>query len=127
MWRLKDKMVPVTVYSMTMQSWIPNAPGLVERGQWLEKRLKWAGLDLTKTPEPEAHRYMGLCFELFLNGQIPKALLLLGRWARLAGHGEATLVSERPMAISFPGATVVLQETGDFYLAGADRTFNALL
>lgn len=126
-WPLRDNLVPCTVYSMTIQQWIPTAPGLVERGKWVEKRLGWAGFRMTETPDPEAHRYMGLMFEMFLNGQVQKSVLFSERWAKVAGHGPAEVASERPAAIAFPGATVVFQEnTGDFYLAGVDRTQSAL-
>jgi hypothetical protein len=124
-WQLKSKMVPSTVFTLTLQQWLIDAPGLIERGQWVEKRLGYAGLALTKTPDPEAYRYMGLAFEMFQNAQVSKGLLFLKRWLPLAGHGEVELVSADPTTIGFRGAMIVVKN-GDFYIAGADRKFNAL-
>jgi hypothetical protein len=115
---LDGKLVPVQVYAMTLQEWIEQAPGLVERGEWVEHTLNRLGLRLTEQPDAAALSHIGLTFECFLNGAVPKGVVFHGRWAKVSGYQPCQLVSIDPPAIAFKGGTVVIQDHQRFYVIG---------
>jgi hypothetical protein len=121
-WEIKGRKVDCEIMSLPLQSWLVTAPGLVERGDWVAAQMASSNVRLTARDDQEARRQVGLAFEMFLSGQIHKGVVFLGRWARMAGYGTAEVVSERPAALAFPGATVVMQDNGAFYLMGVDAS-----
>ena len=95
-WPLNGSVVPLEVHSIILQQWLVDAPGLMDRGQWLAGELARDGISLTYDGNHSALRHMGIVFECFLNGAVTKGLILHGRWARQEGYQNASLISERP-------------------------------
>lgn len=118
---LNGKAMPLVVHSITLQDWLKDAPGVCERGEWVQHELTRFGLRLTTSESPDLYRQIGFAFECFLNGAAPKGVVFHHRWARLAGFEPCRLVSDKPVAVEFAGATIVLQDHGRFYVAGAEK------
>lgn len=117
----RGRMVPVDVFGLRLQDWIPSAPGLEERGHWFHQRLEAEfarhGRAEPQHPDDDAHdRYVGLACEMAFGGQPEKAVAFYRRWASLAGYAPIELASRLPVAFDIQNAMIVLTDD-DFYVA----------
>lgn len=103
-WMYRGSVVPVTVLSLSVQKWLRTAPGLVDRGRWLSRRIKRAmereGMPGVSFIENKVQdRYAGAAVDMLLGGQPGKAVALYNRWATVAGGSPIRLVAARPPTI----------------------------
>lgn len=131
-WVRDDKPIPAEVFSWTIQNWAITAPGLEERGQWLQNTVseqyrKFNKVALPYIDDALFNRYAGMAAEMFLNKQGPKAVLLYNRWAKMAGRDTIDLMcAENPTAIRTPDAILMVREDGEFYVASINPAISNL-
>lgn len=131
-WVRDDKPIPADVYSWTIQHWVTTAPGLEERGQWLQNTVSDAYRKFSKGVLPYIddtlfNRYAGMAAEMFLNKHGPKAVLLYNRWAKMAGRDNIDLMcAENPTAIRTRDAILMVREDGEFYVASINPAISNL-
>ena len=116
-WALAGKIVPAEVFSLPIQDWLDQAPGLEERGRWFIERL---GRRLGRTFDEQPSYYdrmTGAAYEMMIGGRPEKAMVFFNRWAALADHEPLAVTCLRPVAMKFAGATLILRDDGDFYVA----------
>lgn len=100
------KVMPVEVYSERVQDWVPNAPYLVDKGEWLHEQMakeaKRLNIAIPPHENDENHnRYVGACLEMMYGGQYHKAIAFYNRWAMISRHDVISLVSTSPVIIKF--------------------------
>lgn len=131
-WVRDDKPIPADIYSWTIQNWMTTAPGLEERGKWLQNTVSDAYRKFNKAAMPYVedalfNRYAGMAAEMFLNKQGAKAVLLYNRWAKMAGRDNIDLMcAENPTAIRTPDAILMVREDGEFYVASINPAISSL-
>jgi hypothetical protein len=121
-WFMNGKVIPADIYSLNIQQWMRDAPGLEERGHWFHERLtrEYGKLGRQEAPHEDdaTHdRYVGAACEMFLGNQAAKSCILYNRWARMAGYAPMELLSMKPVAVDIVDAILVVPESGDFYVA----------
>lgn len=90
--RFRERITDADVYSLRVQNWAARAPGLVERGKWLHRRMaqeaERLGLQVNlHEDDDESHdRYAGAAAEMAFGGQSVKGAALYNRWVSLARH-----------------------------------------
>ena len=111
--KFRERITDLHVLSIRIQDWAAFAPGLVERGEWLHRRMREEAERLKLGIEPhddddESHnRYTGLAAELALQGQLGKAVTLYNRWVSIVRHvrngllQHIAIVSTDPPVIRF--------------------------
>lgn len=97
--RFRGEIKDIHILSFRIQDWMPSAPGLVERGRWLHKRLHEEALRLGITEpahdDDDLHnRYVGGCIDMVFGGQTAKGVLLYNRWARMCRHATVEAVTQ---------------------------------
>lgn len=102
--KFRGVMTPMDIYSITVQTWIQKAQGLVEIGHgihsYMQSRAKELGIKETPHEDDEDHnRVVGACFEMLVGGQPQKAVALYNRWALIAHHATIELLMLDPPAI----------------------------
>lgn len=102
----RGNVVDVSIYSRSLMDWVKDAPGLIERGQWLhdEMRAQAKALGVTEQPhdDDENHnRYAGAAVEMALGGQAMKGVNWYNRWALACRHSLIALVSKDPPTVKF--------------------------
>lgn len=131
-WVRNDLPIPADIYSWTIQAWARTAPGLEERGEWLQnyiageyKRLNKASIQYVD--DPVFNRYSGMAAEMFLNKQAAKAVLLYNRWSKMAGYDNIDLMcTENPTAVRTQDAILMVREDGEFYVASINPSISNL-
>lgn len=117
-WVLDGKPVPVDVYSLSIQDWIRNAPGLVEKGQWFHKRLDAElakhGVKDQSHPDDLVHdRHVGAAVSMFFGGQPLKGAIFYNRFATLGGYVPIQITQFEPLAVDI-GTTILVMGENDF-------------
>lgn len=107
-WPTPQGAVAVKYYALRWPDWIVRAKFLAERGhefhEWLTREKASRGLGLAPHPDDSFHDQMvGATVEMFIHGQIDKAVILYNRWARFAGYMPIQVVEIEPAS----GAVVV--------------------
>ena len=131
-WVKNDVVIPADIYSWTIQAWTRTAPGLEERGEWLQhavareyKRLNKAAIQYVD--DKVFNRYSGMAAEMFMNKQAAKAVLLYNRWAKVAGYDNIDLMcAENPTAVRTQDAILMVREDGEFYVASINPSISNL-
>lgn len=121
-WPVEDKLVPVDVYSITLQDWIRKKPELAEIGKEFHKKLheKYAATGKIEPihDEDETHNvYVGAAAEMLSFGQVNKAILSYNRWAKMASYSPISVVSYAPLVIDIFEAKLLVKNN-DFELIG---------
>jgi hypothetical protein len=92
-------------YTLTLQDWATRYPAaLIAAGHAFHERLEheYERHGFVHTPHPADDDHdaaVGLAAEMIYGGEPEKALILYNRWARLAGYGQASLISRNPLVI----------------------------
>jgi hypothetical protein len=120
-WALGGEVVPADVYTLLIQHWMRDAPGLVERGRWFHEKLDSEHERLGASVQPSEpdlarDRYVGAAWEMILGGQTGKGLVFNSRWAAFSQDEPAELVMQEPLAIRAAGSVLIVRD-GDFYAA----------
>lgn len=120
-WIHKGDPVAADIYSLNIQTWMRAAPGLAERGKWFHSRLdsefaRHGVKELAHPDDPTHDRYVGAACEMFLGGQIDKAVIFYNRWAVMAGYVPIAITSRRPVEIDIGTATVAMRGDDDFWV-----------
>ena len=110
---MKGEVVPAGIFSLTIHEWLPSAPGILERGDWVRDVIGPLALS------DAAIRAIGLAAEMLLGGQADKAVIMYNRFASMADAEPMQLISLRPLAIYLCGATVIVRDSGEMYRAAA--------
>lgn len=113
-WPVGGDLLPITVYSLSVQSWLRTAPGLVDRGRWLSRRIK---KEYTREGVPPVSfienrvqdRYAGAAVDMIQGGQPGKAVALYNRWATVAGGTPVRLVAISPPTIDLGQALLIFR------------------
>lgn len=110
-WETKRGKVPVDVYSITIQRWAINAPGLEESGRWFHEHLiaeyKRLGRKIEVEVDDATHdRYVGGAVEMLKGGQPLKAIKFYNRWAGMAGYAPIYVVNSNPLILDISEAQV---------------------
>jgi hypothetical protein len=121
-WPTADGAVGVKYFARTLNQWASRAPGVGETGHWFHERLEAAKIAAGATSpihddDPAHDQYVGATVEMFMAGQIGKALDFYRQWAVFAGYGPVAVIAEYP--------TVV--DIGDAILAIRGEDFDVLL
>ncbi len=116
-WVVDGHAVPLTVYSLSVQKWLRTAPGLVDRGRWLSRRIKKefekSGMIPVSFIENRVQdRYAGAATDMIFGGQPGKAVALYNRWAMVAGGSPIRLVAPSPPTIDL-GQVLLIFRSGD--------------
>jgi hypothetical protein len=100
--RFRGKLVPVSVYTLTLQDWSVKLAGpLAEKGRRLHE---WMNSQIDGEPhaeDPDHNRIVGITFDMFKAGRAAKATVFYNRWAYAARHPPITLLSVDPPRIKF--------------------------
>lgn len=111
--RFRDRITDLHVLGIRVQDWVASAPELVERGEWLHRRMAEEAVRLGIEAQPhddddESHnRYAGAAIAMVFGGQPRKAVLTYNRWVSLVRHvrngvlQHVQLVSTDPTVIRF--------------------------
>ena len=117
-WVKDGAYIPADIYSLKIQDWARQAPGLVERGEWFHDRLEEEftrhAIQEPPHPDDETHdRYVGTACEMMLGGQPVKGVAFYNRWAVMAGYEPVKVISLEPLTIDIKSA-VICVTGGDF-------------
>lgn len=125
--KINGEILPVDVYSLTLQDWIKKAPGLAERGEvfheWLNEQAAHAGHVQPHDHDPNHNRYVGATLEMFLGGQPMKGVLSYNRWAVLSRHAPIALASLEPPTIRMDIGQIRLSD-GNLEFSPWSKTLN---
>lgn len=120
-WVMRNAVVPADIYSIHVNNWMRDAPGLVERGRWFNSSLveqaMTIGVKAKAIDEEPYQRYLGAAVEMILAGQVQKAVVFFNRFAALSSYTPLVVTSAQPLAIVFGESVVVFREGGGFYIA----------
>lgn len=121
-WPTEDGPVPVKYFARSINQWANRAPGIGETGHWFHEKLEAAKIVAGATSpihddDPAHDQYVGATVEMFMAGQLSKALGFYRQWAAFAGYGPIAVIAEYP--------TVV--DIGDAILAIRGEDFDVLL
>jgi hypothetical protein len=110
-WVQDGKVIPATIFSLTVQEWMKTAPGLIEIGQWyhakLEEEYRLAGYSEPQHEDDENHdRYVGAAVEMIRGGQPHKGEIFYNRFALMAGYEPLKIVNTDPVTIDIRDATL---------------------
>jgi len=124
-WFRDGILIPTDIYSLKVQDWVRQAPGLVERGRWFHERLEeeFALHAIQEPPHPddEAHdRYVGAACEMLLGGQPEKGVAFYNRWAVMAGYEQVKIVMNDPLTVDIKTAVIRVSER-DFSLLASEE------
>jgi hypothetical protein len=111
---LDGELVPADIYSLTIQTWMRTAPGLVERGHWfhdaVEREFDRLGVKRVEHSDDDVHqRYAGAAVEMALAGQFHKSVALYNRWAAFAGYPGARVLSLDPPQIDISDCVLTIE------------------
>ena len=103
-WMTTAGNMPVDWFRLGITSWMRDAQGLVERGQWFHREIeaacRRAGVEREDHPDDENHdRYVGAAAEMVLNGHAVKGIHFFNRWSCIVGTPPVVLLSDRPLVI----------------------------
>lgn len=109
--RFREKDVGVDIYSLCLQDWMPNAPGMEEFGRQFHARLHSEADRLGITApahadDPNHNQYIGTCVKMMLAGQAYKAAAFYNRWAQASRHPTVGIVSLDPVMVKFDIGTL---------------------
>jgi len=112
-WRTVTGTVDMAYMAIRWHDWVRKAPGLTERGhafhEWLTQEKILAGVGLVPHDDDSGHdRMVGATVEMFLHGQVDKALVLYNRWARFAGYVPIRVIEMGPLVIDIGDGLVVI-------------------
>jgi hypothetical protein len=121
-WFKDGETVFTDVFSLKIQDWMREAPGLEERGAWFHDRLEREYARVGFAEPVHDHdathdRYVGAACEMILGKQVQKGVIFYNRWARMAGYAVCDVASLQPAAINIRDALLIIPENGDFYVA----------
>jgi hypothetical protein len=120
-WIQDGKIIPATIFSLTIQQWIKIAPGLVDVGRWFHKNLE-EELKLIDFQEPfheddESHnRAVGACVEMIRGGQPHKGAVFYNRSASMEGKHPIRILGLDPVVIDI-GQQICLEVHGQNFFA----------
>lgn len=106
--RFRDKITDLHVLGIRVQDWVSIADGLVQRGEWLHRRMteeaERLGLKAeTHDNDDESHnRYAGAAVEMVFGGQAAKGVLTYNRWVSLVRHMRAGVLQHVQLASMNP-------------------------
>jgi len=111
---VKHKKIAVDTYTLTIQRWINTAPGLKERGAWLNSRLTASVQNEDGSPcfpddEPNM-RQVGAAMEMFLAGNVGKGVIFYNRWAFCSDRPPVTLRCAHPITLDIGSAMLIVRE-----------------
>lgn len=114
-WGTDGAVIPVRVWSLSVQQWTRFAPDLVEHGRWLSRRIKKelhrSGHKLSFIDNIVADRYAGGLVDMLQGGQPQKAVVLYNRWASMANYAPIAIVSADPPTIDLGGVLLIFRGT----------------
>jgi hypothetical protein len=114
-WPMGGKLVAADVFSLKLEDWMRDAPGLIEKGRWFHEKLeaelaKHGASDLAH-PDDETHdRFVGAACGMFFGDQPLKAAIYYNRFAVMAGYHPIQLVSLDPVTVDIGTAMLVMRE-----------------
>lgn len=121
-WVMDLDTVPADIFSMHVQAWIRDAPGLPERGAWfhakLEKELARFGKGFQRW-DASGDRHIGAAIEMILGGQPHKGVIFFNRFAALGGYAPASVISTDPVSIDIQTG-ILIASADDFWLASCN-------
>lgn len=110
-WVRDGKIIPATIFSLTIQEWMKTAPHLVEVGKWyhdkLEDEYRVLGHQEPIHEDDDTHnRYVGAAVEMIRGGQPLKGELFYNRFATMAGYAPIRIVGVDPVMVNIKDATL---------------------
>lgn len=108
-WPTADGSVDMSFWSLRYEDWFRKTPELALMGlefhHRLEEEFARHGRAGEQHPDEEIHdRAVGAAYEMLRAKQLLKAIFLYNRWARFAGYGCISLISEDPPTIDIGNA-----------------------
>jgi hypothetical protein len=94
----RGRMQNVHIYGVRLQDWLPVAPGLTERGEWLHQRMQAEAdrLMISVPPhddDPVHNIYAGAAVDMMFGEQPGKAVAVYNRYALIARHQPVFLLA----------------------------------
>ncbi len=123
-WVMDNDPVPADIYSMHAQSWIRDAEGLRERGEWFHAKLT---MELSRLGSVASagqsvamrDRHIGAACEMVFGGQPHKGIIFYNRFAAMNDLHPASLIGINPISIDL-GFGVIVMRDNDFWLASCE-------
>lgn len=104
------RMVPASIYSLTIQDWWLRSEGTEEQGAQFHA---WMNAQLNGQPhenDPAHNKVIGVSLEMLKRGRHRKAVAFFNRWAMAVHHAPITLINEKPVQIRFDAGILTLAE-----------------
>ena len=113
-WVQDHKPIPSDIYSLKVQDWMRDAPGLVEKGEKFHHDLvaeyTRMGSHNHSHPQDSNHdRYVGGAMEMVKGGQPMKAMVFYNRWARVSGYTEISILKAEPVIMDITEAILMIK------------------
>jgi len=126
-WVQDGKIIPATIYSLTIQEWMKTAPDLVEVGRWfhrrIEEELRFLGFEEPFHEDDENHnRFVGASVEMVRGGQPHKAAIFYNRVAAMDGKLPIRVVSLDPVVIDIGQVCLEVHGKNFFAITPAGAT-----
>lgn len=126
-WVQDGKVIPATIYSLTIQEWMKTAPGLEEIGNWfhhkLEEEYRIAGYaEPVHEDDPGHNRYVGAAVEMIRGGQPLKGEIFYNRFAAMSGYQPIKIVNTDPVQIDIRDAVLEMHGKNFFVSSLSSHT-----
>lgn len=113
--RFRGELVPVEVYSLSVQDWANAAPDMERRGeefhQWLNRQVA-SDSGPPHASDPAHNRAVAVAIDMICGGQIAKGLVWYNRWAVESRHPLITLLGVDPVQVSFDAGVLTMSQNG---------------
>lgn len=130
-WVQDGKVIPATIFSLTVQEWMRTAPGLEEIGSWfhhkLEEEYQSVGYAEPLHEDDANHnRYVGAAVEMIRSGQPYKGEVFYNRFAVMSGYAPIKITGTDPVRVNIRDATLELHGR-NFFVADLHPSLSATL
>lgn len=123
-WTYDGKEISADVFAITLQEWAGTSPGLVERGEWMARKVNKSLAEPTFILQEGQARYLGVLYEMAVCGMPSKGVMLYNRWAAMASSAQIEICSIKPFAVIVNETVVVVRDTGEFYRLEDNNTLH---
>lgn len=112
--RFRGKIVPVTVYSMTIQDWALRQDSLAIKGaefhDWLNRQV---AVGTPHPPDPDHNLIVGVALSMIEAGRPAKGVSWYNRAAFAARHPPVALLSIDPPTVRFDAGVLTMGKGGE--------------
>lgn len=119
-WTKAGQPIPADVYSLKVQDWMRDAPGLKQRGDWfhtkLEAEYERIGANHGIHPDDDTHdQFVGATIDMIFGGQPQKATVFYNRWAVMAGYQPIRIMTLAPLTLDIQESLIAVRND-DFWV-----------